>query len=88
MYKISLSREAEKELNHLRRSQPKHARQLKEKIDSLTYNPRPQDSKKVITRPGYLRVDSGEYRIFYKVFDNRKEIEIYEVKHRKDAFRW
>ena len=67
MYKINLPKEAEKELNHLRRSQPKHASQVKEKIDSLVYNPRPQDSKKVITRPGYLRVDSGEYRILYKV---------------------
>ncbi len=88
MYKINLSREAEKELKLLRRSQPKHASQLREKIDSLAYNPRPQDSKKVITRPEYLRVDSGEYRILYKVFGNRKEIEIARVKHRKDVFRW
>ena len=88
MYKINLSREAEKELKHLRRSQPKHASQLKEKIDSLAHNPRPQDSKKVRTKPGYLRVDSGEYRILYKVFDNRRGIEITRVKHRKDVFRW
>ena len=88
MYEINLSKKVEKELKNLRRSQPKHASQVKEKIDSLAYNPRSQDSKKVITRPEYLRVDSGEYRIFYKVFDNRKEIEIYRVDPRKDVFRW
>ena len=88
MYEINLSRKVEKKLKNLRRSQPKHASQVKEKIDSLAYNPRPQDSKKVVTRPEYLRVDSGEYRIFCKVFDNRKKIEIHRVEPRKDAFRW
>jgi len=88
MYEINLSKKVEKELKNLRRSQPKHAGQVKEKIDGLADKPRPQDSEKVKNRPGYLRVDSGEYRILYKVFDNRKGIEITRVKHRKDAYRW
>lgn len=71
----------------LRRRPPKIARQLQEKVDSLSANPRPEDSKRVRSAPGLLRVDSGEYRILYEVDDNQEFIAIVRIRHRREAYR-
>ncbi len=48
--------------------QPKEAKQVAVKVFSLGVEPRPQDSKALKGSSGrYLRVDSGEYRIIYRV---------------------
>ncbi|MCC2646190.1 MAG: Cytotoxic translational repressor of toxin-antitoxin system RelE [Rickettsiaceae bacterium] len=48
----------------------KHQSQLKAKILSLKENPTPNDSKQLKGFDPYLRVDSGEYRIIYKIQEN------------------
>lgn len=63
MLKIQLTKKAQK---FLKRVLPKHARQLKEKIQALQHNPQPNDSKQLIGYSFY-RVDVGEYRIIYRV---------------------
>jgi len=63
MLKINLSNQAKKFLAKLT---PKHKRQLAEKIQSLGDEPRPSDSKSMKGFDGYLRADSGEYRIIYR----------------------
>ena len=46
--------------------QPKPARQIAAQIAKLRINPHPQDSKK-LHGTDLLRVDSGEYRIIYRL---------------------
>ena len=60
MYRVELEHRARRDL---RRLTPKIMRQIQGKIDGLAENPRPQDTKRVISIPGYLRVDSGAYRL-------------------------
>lgn len=84
MYRVKLRRTAEKEFEKL---PPKIAGQVRRKIDSLAQNPRPYDCKKVKMMPGYLRVDSGEYRILYEVDDGEKLVIIARIRHRREAYR-
>jgi len=49
-----------------RNLQPKPARQIAAKIATLRVNPYPQDCKK-LHGTDLLRVDSGEYRIVYRL---------------------
>ena len=84
MYRVIITRRIEKELTGM---PPKIVGQIMRKMDSLGENPRPQDSKRVILQPGILRVDSGEYRIFYTVDDGEQLVVIERVRHRRDAYR-
>lgn len=63
MRKSNVDPRAEK---FLRKLQPKHGGQLARKIEALCENPYPQDSQQLRGYPA-LRVDSGEYRIIYRV---------------------
>jgi len=57
--------------------QPKHARQVLMRILELCRSPFPQDAKGIRGSQGeYLRVDSGEYRIVYRVVGAILEIPI------------
>ena len=62
----------------------KHQKQIAEKILALRHDPSPQDS---ITLKGnlkrYRRVDTGEYRIIYRVQDNM--LFISEIGKRNDG---
>ena len=84
MYRVDVRPRARRDMRHL---QPKIYRQIQEKIDSLAGNPRPQDTKRVVTQPGVLRVDSGEYRIFYRVADREQLVVVINVSHRREAYR-
>ena len=47
---------------------PKEAKQIAVKVFSLSVDPRPHDSKLLKGSSGdYLRVDSGEFRIIYRI---------------------
>ena len=59
---------------------------VKKKILALTENPRPFGSQKLTNEEGY-RIRIGDFRILYRVDDSSKEVLIYRVKHRKDAYR-
>lgn len=63
MPEIDLSRDAEK---FLLRLPSKHAGQIARKIQQLKENPAPQDAQLLRGYP-YMRVDSGEYRIIYRM---------------------
>ncbi|CAM4439644.1 MAG: hypothetical protein LEGION0398_MBIBDBAK_01401 [Legionellaceae bacterium] len=68
--KLSLTRQALKELEKLPK---KHFLQIDRKIAELRITPFPQDTKKLKGYVDFYRVDSGEYRIIYRV-DNALEI--------------
>jgi mRNA interferase RelE/StbE len=84
MYRVLATRRAQKDFNRLT---PRIAGQVRHKIEQLAQNPRPQDVKKVISLPGLLRVDSGEYRILYAVNDSERTVVIERIRHRREAYR-
>lgn len=64
MLSVILSKQAEKFLAKL---PAKQKRQIAKKIMAMRLNPFPNDHKKLKGHAPYCRVDSGEYRIIYKV---------------------
>ena len=74
--------QAQKDLDEFR---GKIFEQIKDKILSLSKNPRPPGCHKLIAEEGY-RLRSGNYRIIYRVNDKEKIVYIYRIKHRKEAY--
>jgi mRNA interferase RelE/StbE len=59
-------------------------RQLLERVKSLAHNPRPLGSLKLTADEGY-HLRSGDYRILYRIDEEKKAVYIYRIKDRKDA---
>lgn len=83
MYKIELLPSAQKDLDRLR---GKIFSNIKKEIIQLSGNPRPYGSLKLTNEEGYL-IRMGNYRVLYRIDDKAKEIFIYRVKQRKEAYR-
>ena len=84
IYKVIVSRSAEKELNKLPETILKRISIV---FDSLIYNPRPTGSKKLKgTDIDLWRVRVGDYRIIYDINDKIRIIDIKKVGHRKDIY--
>lgn len=57
-----------------------------EKIDSLAENPRPHGVKSLQgSQKGHLRLRVGDYRIIYRVENDRLLVTIVTVGHRRDG---
>ena len=83
MYKLGVSNRALKELEKL--DNAAYLR-ISDKINALENNPRPIGSIKLTDLEGY-RIKQGDYRILYKINDNKKEIVVYKISHRKDIYK-
>jgi len=83
VYKIFILPQAEKDLDNL---QIKIFNQMKNKISSLSNNPRPSGCLKLTVEEGY-RLKTGDYRILYRIDDKEKIIYIYRIKHRKEVYK-
>jgi len=59
---------------------------VKKKIVLLGENPRPFGCQKLADDEGY-RIRAGNFRILYRIDDHAKEVIIYRVKHRREAYR-
>lgn len=82
-YSILLKHSAEKELAHL---DSKTHDKIITQLVALKENPLPKGVKKLRGRDGY-RMRVGDYRILYEMNEAEKEIEIFSVAHRKEAYR-
>lgn len=58
---------------------------IKKKVLALSENPRPFGCKKLTADEGY-RLRAGDFRILYRIDDHAKEVIIYRVKYRKEAY--
>ena len=81
-----------KALASLRTIPRKSRQQITSKIDNLTRNPRPPNSRVVqaMTQDDrkVLRIRSGKYRVLYTVIGgSEREIVILDIGHRKDIYR-
>lgn len=62
-------------------------RQIVERIQTLSADPRSEGSEKLAGYTDRYRVRQGQYRIIYLVDDKRHEVTIFKVGHRKDVYR-
>lgn len=83
MYKLRILPAAQKDLDGLPH---KIFTAIKSKALRLSNNPRPYGAIKLTNDEGY-RIRIWDYRILYRINDKLKEIFIYRIKHRKEAYR-
>ena len=90
MYKLDITKAAGK---FIRKVNAKQFHQILSTILKLREEPEPHDSKQLISSPEYRRVDSGEYRIIYRVeidtvkiavVGKRNDDEVYKRFERKE----
>ena len=83
-YEIELSRIALKSMFKIPK---KELRRIHDRIDALSVDPRPVDNKKIQGDHNLYRIRSGNYRILYRIFDEKVHILIVDVDHRKDVYK-
>lgn len=83
MYKIDYDVDLDKVLGKI----PKRdAKAIKETIENLSENPRPDGAIKLSGRNGY-RVRVGNYCIIYSIFDDKLVILVLDANGRKDVYK-
>jgi len=83
MYKLSITRRAEKEIRQLDR-QTKN--RIVEAINALANQPRPAGCRKVLSEEGVWRIRVGDWRIGYLVDDKEDAITIIRIANRKEFY--
>jgi mRNA interferase RelE/StbE len=83
MYEILILPQAKKDLDSFR---GKIFNQIKNRILSLSKNPRLPGCLKLTAEEGY-RLRSGNYRIIYRINGEKNVIYIYRIKHRKESYK-
>ncbi|MBN1444651.1 MAG: type II toxin-antitoxin system RelE/ParE family toxin [Candidatus Omnitrophica bacterium] len=84
MYEILIEKHAERDLKKL---PTVLFQKLLPSINNLKTNPRPLHSKKIVGSKNDYRLKVGDYRIIYEIKDKAREIRIFRVRHRKEAYR-
>jgi mRNA interferase RelE/StbE len=83
VYRIDLSRRAEKDLDRL---PARGAARVIAALRGLTAEPRPRGASKLAAVEGY-HMRLGEYRIIYDVDDAARVVIVYRIRHRREAYR-
>lgn len=83
MYKLFILPSAQKDCDELPQ---KVLNQVKNKLLPLEREPRPFGAIKMTGEEGY-RVKTGNYRILYRIDDDKKIIYVYRIKHRRESYR-
>ncbi|MFI5274072.1 MAG: type II toxin-antitoxin system RelE/ParE family toxin [Ktedonobacterales bacterium] len=60
---------------------------IRESLDALAQQPRPDGVKKLKGETNAYRVRVGNYRIVYVVDDGAQQVQVLDVDHRKDVYR-
>lgn len=61
-------------------------RRLQAAIDRLVDDPRPAGVVALKSEPGYLRLRVGDYRVVYRVDDERLVIVVVDLGHRREIY--
>ena len=83
-YRIEFSRRANREFGKL---PSQILSRIRPRIESLSLNPRPKDSKKLAGSENVWRIRVGDYRVVYEVYDRILFILVVRVAHRRDVYR-
>ncbi|MGA2260659.1 MAG: type II toxin-antitoxin system RelE/ParE family toxin [Acidobacteriota bacterium] len=82
-YKVVVKPSAQRDLDSL---DEREVERIALRVAHLTDEPRPFGVQKLTSTGGY-RIRVGNYRVLYEVSDSRRQVSIYRVKHRRDAYR-
>lgn len=84
MYELRIERQAKKDLRGI----PKNLhRKIVEGMRGLGTEPRPPGCRKLSGSASDYRLRVGQYRVLYEVDDNTRQVRVFRVKHRRDAYR-
>ena len=86
-YEIEYTAAAARDLRSLRRSNAKDLEAIKRRIEELGRDPRPRGAAKLEGKEGFLRVRQGDYRIIYRVEDDRLVVLVVRVAARDKVYR-
>lgn len=84
MYIIVLKKSAQKELSKISKT---YYKSIKDAIDNLAYEPRPDGCKKLSGNSDNYRIRVGAYRVVYTIEDNILKVSVIKVGHRKDIYK-
>ncbi len=84
LYEIVFARSTRKDLQPI---PYQIAECILEKVELLAVNPRPSGCKKLHGYPNLWRIRVGEYRIIYRIDDEKQIIDVSFIRHRSDAYR-
>jgi mRNA interferase RelE/StbE len=83
-YQVTLMPQAQKDLDGF---SGKLLSRFEEAIMGLCDESRPRKSKKLSGSAALWRIRVGDYRVLYEIVEAEKEIKIYRIAHRKEAYR-
>jgi mRNA interferase RelE/StbE len=83
-YRLLIKTSAAKELDAVGAKADRQ--RIVDKVRDLSAHPRPQGSEKLAGYADRYRVRQGSYRIIYLVDDERREVTIFKVGHRKEVY--
>lgn len=82
-YKIEIKKSAAKELKKI---DAKDQKRVIKRIQSLSTDPRPSESKKLSGEEKY-RIRQGDYRILYEIRDDVIQVIVVRIAHRREVYR-
>jgi mRNA interferase RelE/StbE len=82
-YKIFFKKSALKELERVPRTT---LQKIVKKIQKLSDNPKPVGSQK-LSNYNLYRIRQGDYRVVYFIDNEKSEIQIFKIGHRKDIYK-
>lgn len=82
-YQILILRRAQKELAQLPKQEYER---IKEAVENLSNEPRPQGCKKLSGREGW-RIRVGDYRVIYEIDDTKQVLTVLHIGHRRDVYK-
>lgn len=75
-----------KVLKTLEKIQPIFSKKIRDRIRSLTIDPRHNGSIKLSGEKNSYRTRVGTYRIIYKIYDEKVLVVVIKIGHRKDIY--
>lgn len=85
---LNSKNDLQKMLKKIRQGSPADYQQIREVIEELKTDPRPDGCRKMRPRKlGHYRIACGEYRVVYSIDDRAEIVCILKVAHRKDVYR-
>ncbi len=82
-YKVFIERNAEKDFRKIPKTIQK---KVISAIIKLKTNPKPRNVKKISGSENYYRIRVGDYRIVYEIDDEEKKVNVFRVRHRREAY--
>ena len=83
-YTVELTRSARRELEQL---DGPIVRRLFRRITALAVEPCPSGCRKLQGNDALWRIRVGDYRVIYAIDDQERVIDIFAVRHRREAYR-